>query len=143
MLAKITPVFVLFSLMLAATIYGQARKFSLGATITPLSGKARPHAFFDVIGRKAAVLGRENGTFEAWVFPFQILENFNLKYRFPDMPAPDDLSHYAESVEVLPERTTIIYSHPLFTLRQHIFVPAGEPAIAMLLQVDAYRESGI
>lgn len=132
---------IIFSVMLMTTIQADAqiRKFPLTPTMPALHGQVRPHAFFDVSGRKAAVFGQENGRFEAWIFPFQILENFALQYRFDDMPAPDDLSHYAESIEVLPERTTITYSHPLFAIRQHFFAPVDEQGIIMLLDIDSYR----
>lgn len=138
--SKIKIIFFSIFIVAGNTLTAQTPKFKLVPTIAPLTGSVRLSAFFDVVGRKAAVLGKESGTFEAWIFPFQILENFRLQYRFADSPAPDDLSHYAEAIEVLPERTTITYSHPLFTIRQYIFVPVDEPAIIMLLEIDTYRE---
>src|SRR5579884_527758 len=34
-----------------------------------LERQTRPGAFFDVVGRRAALFGYENRTFEAWVYP--------------------------------------------------------------------------
>lgn len=123
----------------AGETHAQWRKFAFSPSMPALQGKVRPGTFFDVSGRKSAIFGQEDGRFEAWIFPFQIVENFSLQYRFDGMAMPDDLSHYAESIDVLPERTTITYSHPLFTIRQHLFAPIDEPAICMLLEIDTYQ----
>ncbi|RMD98377.1 MAG: hypothetical protein D6814_07675, partial [Calditrichaeota bacterium] len=124
----------------ASNSHGQIARFSLAPFMKPLQSVTRPRAFFDVVGEKAAVLGRENGDFEAWIFPFQILTDFGLEYRLAEMPAPDEVKHYARRIEVFPERTTLVYSHPLFTLKEHIFVPIHEPAVVILLEIDTYRK---
>ncbi len=38
---------------------------------------------------------------------------------------------------------TIENAYEAFTVRQHIFAPLGEPAVIMLLEVDAVRPLGI
>src|SRR5271169_50817 len=40
----------------------------------------QPLRFFDVTGRKAGVFGRQNGQFEAWIYPVKLLHNFRLEF---------------------------------------------------------------
>ncbi len=132
-----------FVAILAIGVKGQIPRFALPASTSPLKSSVRPQTYFDVSGRKSILMGRENGDFEAWVFPMQILKEFRLQYRFESMPSPDDLKHYASHIEVYPERTTLTYTHPLFVVKQHFFAPIDEPGIVILLEVDAYREMEI
>lgn len=122
-----------------APLGAQTPRFDLPTSLAPLEATVRPGAFFDVTGRRAAVLGREDGTFEAWVFPFQLLDGFKLQFRLDGMAVPEDLGRYASHISVTPERTTIRYSHPLFVLRQHFIIPAHEAGIVLLLDLDAYQ----
>ena len=39
-------------------------------------------------GRKAAFLGREDGSFEAWVYPIKVLHDFRLSFGTPDYADP-------------------------------------------------------
>ncbi len=101
-----------------------------------LERRTHPGAFFDVLGRRAAVFGYEHRGFEAWAYPLKILEDFRLSFSlegYPlDVPAEDLLAH----VSVRPEATVFTYSHAAFRVRQIIFVPIDEPAVVMLLDIS-------
>jgi len=43
-----------------------------------LTGAARPHGFVSAIGRRAALIGTETGSFEAWAWPLKLLHGFEL-----------------------------------------------------------------
>lgn len=96
-------------------------------------------AFFNVVGRRAAVFGYENRPFEAWVYPLKILEDARLSFRIDDYPVPIAGTDIMRRIEVRPEATTLVYTHPAFTVRQVLFAPVDEMGIVMLLDVDAIR----
>jgi hypothetical protein len=104
-----------------------------------LRGPARPGGFLGVEGRKAAALGTETGEFEVWAWPIRVLHGFELSFQTPMYTDPVRGRDIARSVEVTPAGATITYVHPAFTVRQRIFAPVNEPAIAMVLEVEAVR----
>jgi hypothetical protein len=53
-----------------------------------LSGPARPSVYMEASGRRASFLGREDGSFEAWVYPLKILHGFELAFEIDDYAAP-------------------------------------------------------
>ena len=124
----------------ASGLRAQTLKFPLASSGPALRQPVRTQAFFDVIGRKAAFLSRESGESEFWIFPFQILRRLTLQFRLEGMAAPSPLQPYASEIEILPERTTIIYSHPLFTAKAHFFVPPDQPAGIILLEIDSAKD---
>ena len=96
-------------------------------------------SFFDVVGRRAAVFGYENRPFEAWVYPLKILDDARLAFRIDDYPVPISGTEIMRRIEVRPEATTLVYTHPAFTVRQIILAPIDAQGVVMLLDVDAIR----
>ncbi len=54
-------------------------RFDRGTNPIALSGPARPQRYMEASGLRAAFLGREDGTFEAWVYPLKVLHGFEPK----------------------------------------------------------------
>ena len=104
-----------------------------------LGGPARPGAFVGVEGRRAAALGTEQGDFEVWAWPLKLLHGFNLAFQTPLYAAPIPASDIARTVEITPSGATVTYSHAAFTVRERIFVPLDEPAVAVVLDVESVR----
>ena len=104
-----------------------------------LRGQARAGGYLGVEGRKAAAFGTETGAFEVWAWPIRVLHGFELSFQTPMYADPIRGRDVARSVEVTPGGATITYVHPAFTVRQRIFAPVDEPAIAMVLEVEAVR----
>jgi glycogen debranching enzyme len=104
-----------------------------------LRGQARAGGFLGVEGRKAAALGTELGEFEVWTWPLRIIRGFELAFQTPLYADAVRGRDVARSVEVTPAGATITYVHPAFTVRQRIFVPVNEPAVVMVLEVEAIR----
>ena len=102
-----------------------------------LERRTRPGAFLDVLGRKSAVFGYEHRQLEAWAYPLQILDGFELSFRVEGYPLEFKGSDTAALIDVRPEATTITYSHAAFTVRQTVFAPLDEPGVLMLLDVDS------
>lgn len=57
-----------------------------------------------------AILGYQNGVFEAWLFPWKILSGMRLSVTMQDYPVPIDVNQQAADIDVRPYATTITYS---------------------------------
>jgi glycogen debranching enzyme len=112
-------------------------KFELKSSGLRLERRTRPGAFLDVLGHKSAVFGYEHRQLEAWAYPLQILDGFELSFRVEGYPLEFKGSDTAALIDVRPEATTITYSHAAFTVRQIIFAPLDEAGVCMLLDVDS------
>jgi galactose mutarotase-like enzyme/glycogen debranching enzyme len=118
---------------------GTIADFALGESPLRLTGDARPGVFLSAVGRRAIAMGTEDGRFELWSWPIKWLHDLELSFRVPKYVDPIPGHTVARSVVERPEGVTIAYASEQFTVRQHIFVPLDEPAVVMLLEVDAIR----
>jgi glycogen debranching enzyme len=112
-------------------------KFKMARSGLELERRAQAGAFFDVVGRKSAVAGYENRSFEAWVYPLKILDDFRLSFRLQGYPLDIQGADAMTSITVRPEATILTYTHAAFTIRQIIFAPLEEQGIVMLLDVES------
>ena len=83
-----------------------------------------------VAGEHGALLGRQNGRFEAWEWPVKLLSDFRIRAELADYAVPIDVNALAAQIQVTPAETTIVYSHAAFTIRQHMFAARGDGAAA-------------
>jgi glycogen debranching enzyme len=113
--------------------------FELGTSPLALSGDARPNVYLASAGRRAIAMGTEDGRFEMWSWPYKWMHDFQLAFRVPKYSAPIPARDVARRVSVRPEGATIEYAYETFTVRQHVFAALDEPAVIMLLEVDAIR----
>jgi glycogen debranching enzyme len=100
---------------------------------------ARP---FSVIGPKGALLGRQDGSYELWLFPWKILSRMRIRAEMQDYPVLIDVNQCAASIDVTPNATILTYSHANFTIRQIMFAPRQPPAgagVIVLYQIEAIR----
>src|SRR6266567_4197603 len=128
----------------AGVAHAQARmdetlipKFELKKSGLKLERHTQAGSFFDVVGHRSAVLGYENRTQEAWVYPLKILDDFELSFRIEGYPLEFRGPDIAVKIDVRPEATIFTYSHAAFTVRQIIYAPVDEPGIIMLLDVKS------
>ncbi|HJQ31446.1 MAG TPA: GH116 family glycosyl hydrolase [Pyrinomonadaceae bacterium] len=112
-------------------------KFELKTSGLRLARRTRPGAFLDVLGRKSALFGYEHRQLEAWAYPLQILDRFELAFRLEGYPLELSAADTSSTIEVRPEATVITYTHAAFTVRQIIFAPLEEPGVVMLFDVDS------
>jgi hypothetical protein len=98
-----------------------------------------PRKFVEAVGWRSALLGREDGTFEAWTMPVQVLRDFRLLVYFDGALEPVPLSDLAERVSVSPGHVTITHAHAAFTIRQTWVAAQGQPAAVVLLDIDTAR----
>ena len=104
-----------------------------------LRGPARPGVFLGIEGRRAAAFGTEQGDIEAWAWPLKLLHGLDLAFQTPLYAAPIRAADVARTVEVTPAGATITFTHAAFTVRERIFVPSDEPAVAIVLEVESVR----
>ena len=100
---------------------------------------AQPSKFIEAVGRRAALLGREDGTFEAWLFPIKAVRDFRLSVYLDGALDPTPLADIAEQVIVSPGASTIVFSHAAFTIRETWVASIEEPLAAVLLDIDTSR----
>ena len=112
-------------------------KFPLKPSGLELTRRTQAGAFLDVLGRKSAVYGYEHRQLEAWAYPLQILDRFELSFRLEGYPLEIRGADTAALINVRPEATTVTYSHAAFTVRQIIYAPLSEPGVVMLFDIDS------
>lgn len=112
-------------------------RFALDPSPIALTGPARPSEYMESSGRRAAFLGQEDGSFEAWVYPLKILHDFELAFAIAGYSEPIPATHLATEVEIRPEASTVRYAHAAFTADVTWFVPLEEPGGLVLLDIDA------
>lgn len=113
--------------------------FPLGSSPLALTGDARPGTYLSAVGRRAIAMGTEDGRLELWSWPIKWLHDFQLSFRVPKYTAPIRGSDVARFMTERPEGVTIEYAYEQFTVREHVFVPLDQPAVIILLEVDAIR----
>ncbi|HUX73262.1 MAG TPA: hypothetical protein VMV25_05140 [Steroidobacteraceae bacterium] len=110
-----------------------------GAQITANAIAARP---VSIVGPRGALLGTQDGRYEAWVFPWKIFTGMRISVRMQDYPVPIDVNAQAAGIDVSPAATTITYSHANFTIRQIMLAPqhaADGTGVVVLYQMNAVR----
>jgi len=114
-------------------------KFALHTNPIELTRPARPRAYFEAVGRKAAIFGNESGVFESWVFPIKLFHDARISVKVDGQDNPVDFASIVELVIARPEATTLVASGQLFTIRATFFSPIDEAGSIILLDIDAAR----
>ncbi len=104
---------------------------------------AVPNRPFTVTGTGGAILGMGDGTAELWQFPLKFFSGLHLRAEVDGYTVPIDLNSNAATLAVSPDHTTLTYSHAAITVRQHMFVPAGEKNIGeggvIVFEIESIR----
>ncbi|OGU71293.1 MAG: hypothetical protein A2V93_07165 [Ignavibacteria bacterium RBG_16_34_14] len=126
-------------LPLLSNIYSQSngfiKKFELKKSNILLSRVAQPTQYFDKIGRKAALMGFEDGSFEMWVWPWKPLRNFEILFFLGSSTTPIKAKDIVRTIDVTPEATTLTFAYESFTVKEIIIVPVEERGALILLDV--------
>jgi glycogen debranching enzyme len=95
-----------------------------------------------VVGPRGALLGEQNGKFEAWIFPWKIFSGLRITANMKDYPVPINVNAHASWIDVQPDHTTITYSHANFTIRQIMMAPKNAPdgaGILVYYEIESIR----
>lgn len=134
---------IVLNLSLCAADLVPLHKFSNDQTKPQIISPAIPKQPWSVAGEHGALMGRQDGTFEAWIWPVKILSDFRINAELADYPVPIDVNALAAVIKVTPAETIVTYSHAAFTIRQHMFAARGsnEPAasIVVFFEIESIR----
>ena len=106
---------------------------------SPMTIRQAPREFepFTVAGETGAIIGQQNGSFEAWAFPLKILSHLRITAEMQDYPVPIELNQHAALITVHPAYTSITYSHAAMTVKQHMFTSSAGAMV--LFEISAIR----
>jgi glycogen debranching enzyme len=96
---------------------------------------ARTWEFLDSTGPRAAWLGREDGTLEAYVWPLKILKDLHLSFRLGARVIP--ASSIARSIEARPGSYSIRYRSDEFSVTQTLDASGTEAGVIMRLSIES------
>ena len=117
---------------------GQAGKtLTEQESLPELNRAARPWEFADAVGTQSGLLGQENGSFEAWVYPLKILRNFHLRFHM-DKETLEGRA-LVRSIQTRPESTTITYAYDSFQVKETLFAPVHEPGAIVAIEINSSR----
>lgn len=111
-----------------------------------ISQQAMPSKPFSLVGPRGAILGQQNGKYEAWIFPWKIFSNMRMTVRMRDYAVPIKVNTHAAWIDVQPYATTLTYSHANFTIHQIMLAPKQGPdenGVLVLYQFEAVRPMDI
>jgi glycogen debranching enzyme len=123
------------SAVFAADPPGTVPRFAREPNPIALTGPARPSRYMEASGRRAAFLGLEDGSFEAWAYPLKILHEFRLSFGISADADPIAATSLASTVDIRPEAVTVRYAHASFTVDATWLVPLNEAGGLVLLDV--------
>jgi glycogen debranching enzyme len=118
-------------------------RFPLSTNSLEIVEPCVPRMPWTVAGEQGALFGRQDGRFEAWLWPVKILSNFRITAELANYSVPIDVNALAAEIKVTPGETTITYSHAAFTIRQHMFASRGTDApatgVAAYFEIESAR----
>ena len=118
-------------------------KFTIPDSPIQISQPVRRGKYIECGGRRAVLMGREEGLFESWIYPLKIVRDLRLTFAVEGYSYPLSAADLAEWITVRPESTTITYAHPTFRIKAHVFTPLDSPGSMILLDVDSSRRLSI
>ena len=109
----------------------------LAAASLEISRPARPWEFADAVGPKAAWLGAEDGTFEAFVYPLKILKNLRLRFIVDGRVMP--AAALSRRIVATPGVYTVVFTGDEFQVRETLTASVAAPAALIRLEITAYQ----
>jgi len=100
-----------------------------------LSRPVRTWEFLDATGPRAGLLGAEDGTLEAYVYPLKIFAGLRLRFITGAQVIPGE--SIARRIDSRPGSCTITYTGDDFQAAETLVVPTAEAGAAILLDVRA------
>jgi glycogen debranching enzyme len=101
-----------------------------------LTRPARNWQFLDAVGPHAGILGREDGSFEAWIYPLKLFRDFHFKFRVGDIALEGEAIPH--TITVRPESASVKYIYDSFTACATWFVPIDDRAAIVDLEVNSF-----
>lgn len=106
-----------------------------------ISRPARTWEFVDATGPRAAFFGREDGVFEAYVYPLKIFKDLRLRFRVGSRVIPAE--SIVRTITSRPGSCTLTYSGDEFQAEQTIAASVTEPGLVIHIAVHSFEPVGI
>jgi len=132
-------IFCFLSVFLEGNEVNLIKKFQLEGGELRLSRYIQPQSYFDSVGQQSAILGREDGHSEIWVYPYKVLHNFRLYFLIEDENKLIEGRNVVRRIEVYPHQTILHYVHSSFKIEEIFFSPLKESGVVILLSVKAVK----
>lgn len=140
---KKTALLFLIFCFLFNSAYGKERIFIEKSIIKSqalhLSRTVQPQRYFDSVGQKSAILGKEDGRLETWIYPYKVLHNFELHFLIENENEMVEGKDVVHRIDVYPHQTILHYVHSSFKVKEIFFSPLREPGVVVLLSVEAIK----
>ncbi len=143
LLAVILPLSIPARQARSASSLPSVKKFPIADSPIQFAQPVRRGKYIESAGRRAVLMGREEGILESWVYPLKIVHSLRLDFTVEGYSYPLSAADLAEWITVRPECTTITYAHPAFVVKAHLITPIEEPGSLILLDVDSNRKVSI
>jgi glycogen debranching enzyme len=130
-------ILLIFFLASGSTLLAQQQSDNCDAAGGPLTlvRTAENWQFLDAVGPHSALLGREDGTFEAWIYPLKLLRNFHLTFRAGDRVIA--ASSLPRTIVARPESTSIRYAYDSFSVCETWFAPLHDTGAVVTIQLES------
>ncbi len=140
---KRTVLLFLIFYFLFNSAYGKERIFIEKSIIKNqglhLSRIVQPQRYFDSVGQESAILGREDGRLETWIYPYKVLHNFELHFLIENENEIVEGRDAVHRIDVYPHQTILRYVHSSFKAEEIFFSPLREPGVVVLLSVESIK----
>ncbi len=104
------------------------------AALPEIIRPVRPWEFLSATGQRAGLYGKEDGNFEAWVYPLKVLKNFHL--RFHSQGQVMEASTLARTLIARPDSQTIVYASNSVQVKETLLVPIESPGAILIFDVQ-------
>lgn len=139
---KTALIFLIFCFLFNSA-YGKERIFIEKSIIKSqglhLRRTVQPQRYFDSVGQKSAILGKEDGRLETWIYPYKVLHNFELHFLIENENEMVEGKDAVHRIDVYPHQTILHYVHSSFKVKEIFFSPLREPGVVVLLSVEAIK----
>lgn len=98
-----------------------------------------PSRYFDTVGRKSAVLGRESGAVEIWIYPYKVIQNLQLYFLIEEENQIVEGRDIAHRIDLSPHQAVIHYVHSSFKVEETFFTPLNESGAIILFSVETIK----
>jgi glycogen debranching enzyme len=123
-----------FGLCLTPPLFAQSN-CSNSSSLT-LTRAARDWQFLDAVSPHAGLLGREDGIFEAWIYPLKLFRDFNLKFRLGDIVFDGNV--LPRTISARPESVSVRYIYDSFTACATWFAPINDRGAIVTIEVNSF-----
>jgi len=97
---------------------------------------ASKNLYIESAGKKGCCMGYLGQGMEFWIYPIKVIRNFRKSYFLPELHERGNLDDFSKEITLKPEKTEILYSHPLFTMLETFFTPVDAAVSFVKYDID-------